>query len=134
MSFVTPATENLPPREFGSNCPAFLEVVTQSAQSADNDDADGRTIQDSSQERRPALIARCRDVADLFVAVNFARDHALACAIENPDVDNVGPTAHEAAFMIDISSLTGIHAKRLRRALSRHSALTLEAGFRSHSQ
>ncbi len=39
---------------------------------------DTRKIWNGHIDRRPALIARCRGVADVIAAVRFAREHDLA--------------------------------------------------------
>jgi hypothetical protein len=42
---------------------------------------DARQIWNGMIDRRPALIARCRGVADIIGAVNFAREHNLLVAV-----------------------------------------------------
>ncbi|MDQ3655111.1 MAG: FAD-dependent oxidoreductase, partial [Chloroflexota bacterium] len=40
-----------------------------------------RTVYNGMIDKRPAIIARCVDVADVIAAVNFARDHGLLLAV-----------------------------------------------------
>ena len=42
---------------------------------------EARTVYNAMIDKRPALIARCADVADVIAAVNFARDNDLLVAI-----------------------------------------------------
>jgi FAD/FMN-containing dehydrogenase len=40
-----------------------------------------RALYNGMIDKRPALLARCADVADVMAAVNFARDNGLLLAI-----------------------------------------------------
>ena len=42
---------------------------------------DDRKVWNGHIDRRPALIARCRGVADVIAAVRFAREHDLLTAV-----------------------------------------------------
>ena len=46
---------------------------------ADYDDA--RRVYNAMIDKRPALIARCADAADVRAAVNFGRDHGLPLSL-----------------------------------------------------
>ena len=43
-----------------------------------------RKLYNGMIDKRPLLIARCADVADVIAAVNFGRDSKLAIAIRGP--------------------------------------------------
>ncbi len=42
---------------------------------------EARTLYNAMIDKHPALIARCRDVADVMAAVNFARDNDILLAV-----------------------------------------------------
>ena len=42
---------------------------------------DAREIYNAMIDRRPAVIARCTDVADVIAAVDFGREHGLDTAV-----------------------------------------------------
>ena len=44
-----------------------------------------RVVWNAMIDRRPALIARCRNAADVVQSVNFARDHRLVLAVRSGD-------------------------------------------------
>ena len=50
-------------------------------QPGDNGYDDARKVYNAMIDRRPALIARCADVADVIAAVNFGRENDMLTAI-----------------------------------------------------
>ncbi len=48
----------------------------------DADYAQAARVYNAMINKQPALIARCVDVADVIVAVNFAREHQLPLAVQ----------------------------------------------------
>src|SRR3989440_1400358 len=60
-------------------------------------------------EKRPALIAHCRDVADVMAAVNFAREHELALAVRGGGHSGPGLGTCDDGLVIDLSGMKGIH-------------------------
>ena len=50
-------------------------------QPSDNGYDDARKVYNAMIDRRPALIARCADVADVIAAVNFGRENDMLTAI-----------------------------------------------------
>ena len=59
-------------------------------------------------EKRPALIARCVDVADVIVAVNFAREHELTLAVRGGGHSGPGLGTCDDGLVIDLSGMKGI--------------------------
>src|SRR5277367_4150806 len=54
-------------------------------------------------ERRPRLIARCADVADVMAAVKFAREHRLLVAIRGGGHNAGGLGVCDDGLVIDLS-------------------------------
>lgn len=75
-----------------------------------------RMVWNGMINRRPALIARCRNAADVAAAVNFARDHGLVIAIRSGGHNVAGYAVCEGGMMIDMSLMNGV---RLSPALDR---------------
>ena len=67
-----------------------------------------RTLYNAMIDKRPALIAQCRDVADVISAVRFARDHDLAVAIRGGGHNGAGLGSVDDGLVIDLSPLKGI--------------------------
>jgi len=69
-------------------------------------------------DRRPALIARCRNAADVAASVNFARDHGLAIAVRSGGHNVAGYAVCDSGLMIDMSAMNGVRvAPGLDRAI-----------------
>jgi FAD/FMN-containing dehydrogenase len=58
-------------------------------------------------DKHPALIARCVDVADVIVAVNFARAHELALAVRGGGHSGPGLGTCDGGLVIDLSDMKG---------------------------
>ncbi len=69
---------------------------------------DVRVIWNGMIDRKPALIARCRNAGDVAIAVNFARDNALAIAIRSGGHNVAGYAVSEGGLMIDLSLMNGV--------------------------
>lgn len=79
-------------------------VVTP--QDAGYDEA--RAVYNRMIDRRPKLIARCRNVADVISAVNFAREHRLPPAIRGGGHNVAGFGVCDDGIVIDMSLMKGI--------------------------
>lgn len=75
-------------------------------ESAGYDEA--RTIYNAMIDRRPALIARCTDVADVVRAVGFAREHGLLVAVRGGGHNGPGLSLCEDGLVIDLQDLRGV--------------------------
>ena len=60
-------------------------------------------------DKRPALIAQCRGVADVVDAVKLARDLGLEVAVRGGGHNVAGRATVEGGLMIDLSLMKGIH-------------------------
>ena len=58
-------------------------------------------------DKRPALIARCVDVADVIAAVNFAREHTMTLAVRGGGHSGPGLGTCDDGLVIDLSRHEG---------------------------
>jgi FAD/FMN-containing dehydrogenase len=72
---------------------------------ADYDTA--RTIWNAMIDRRPALVARCQDAADVVAGVDFARERGLPLSIKGGG-HNIAGTAVGEGLMLDLSPLRDV--------------------------
>jgi hypothetical protein len=67
-----------------------------------------RKVYNGMIDRRPALIARCADVADVMAGVNFAREKKLLLAVRGGGHNGPGLGVCDGGLVIDLSGLRGI--------------------------
>jgi UDP-N-acetylenolpyruvoylglucosamine reductase len=67
-----------------------------------------RKVYNAMIDKRPALIARCADVADVISAVNFGRDNQLAVAVRGGGHNGPGFGTCDDGLVIDLSRMRGI--------------------------
>jgi FAD/FMN-containing dehydrogenase len=68
---------------------------------------DARQIWNGHIQRQPALIARCRGVADVIAAVRFGREHDLLASVRGGGHSVAGHAIAEGGLVIDLSAMTG---------------------------
>lgn len=68
-----------------------------------------RKLYNGMFDKRPALIARCVDVADVIAAVNFARTNDLLLAVKGGGHNAAGLGMCDGGLVIDLSLMKGIH-------------------------
>ena len=73
---------------------------------ADYDTA--RAVYNGMIDKRPALIARCANVADVISAVNFAREQGVLLAIRGGGHNGPGLGTCDGGLVIDLSMLKGV--------------------------
>ncbi len=73
---------------------------------ADYDEA--RALYNGMIDKRPRMIARCANVADVISAVNFGRKHHLLLAIRGGGHNGPGLGSCDDGLVIDLSEMTGI--------------------------
>jgi FAD/FMN-containing dehydrogenase len=71
-----------------------------------------RQIYNGMIDKRPALIARCVDVADVIAAINFGRDHQMAIAVRGGGHNGPGLALVDNGLVIDLSRMKGIYVDR----------------------
>ena len=68
-----------------------------------------RKVYNAMIERRPRLIARCADVADVMAAVKFAREQRLLVAIRGGGHNAGGLGVCDGGLVIDLSPMSHVH-------------------------
>ena len=68
-----------------------------------------RTVYNGMIDKRPALIARCADVADVIAAVNFARENNLLVSIRGGGHNAGGLGVCDDGLVIDLSLIRYTH-------------------------
>ncbi len=77
-----------------------------------------RTVWNAMIDRRPALIARCVNAADVVCAVNFARTHDLIVSVRGGGHNVAGKAVCDDGLMIDLSLMKGIQLDPEQRMVS----------------
>jgi FAD/FMN-containing dehydrogenase len=70
---------------------------------------EARRVHNGLVDKRPALIARCRGVADIVEAVNLAHILNLEVAVRGGGHNVAGRATLDGGLMIDVSPMRGIH-------------------------
>lgn len=76
-----------------------------------------RKVYNGMIDRRPALIARCADVADVMTGVNFAREKKLLLAVRGGGHNGPGLGTCDEGLVIDLSRLKGIRVDQKERTV-----------------
>ena len=66
---------------------------------------EARKVHNAMIDRRPSLIARCMDVADVITAVNFARENNVLVAIRGGGHNGAGLGVCDDGLVIDLSRI-----------------------------
>jgi FAD/FMN-containing dehydrogenase len=69
---------------------------------------EARKLYNAMIDKRPLLIARCADVADVIAAVNFGRDNRLPVAIRGGGHNGPGFGSVDDGLVIDLSLMKGV--------------------------
>ena len=77
---------------------------------------DARKLYNGMIDKRPLLIARCVDVADVIAAVNFGRDNDLLIAIRGGGHNGPGLASVDDGLVIDLSTMKGVRVDPAARA------------------
>jgi FAD/FMN-containing dehydrogenase len=67
-----------------------------------------RAIYNAMIDKRPALIVRCQDMADVIAAVNFGREQGMDIAIRSGGHHGAGLCLVDDGLVIDLSRMKGI--------------------------
>ena len=67
-----------------------------------------RAVWNAMIDRRPALIARCRNAADVAASIAFAREQGLAIAVRAGGHNVAGYAVCEGGLMLDMSLMNGV--------------------------
>jgi FAD/FMN-containing dehydrogenase len=74
-----------------------------------------RVVYNSMIDRRPRLIARCVNAADVITAVNFAREHELALSVRGGGHNVAGFAVCDDGLVIDLSLMKGVRVDPQQR-------------------
>jgi FAD/FMN-containing dehydrogenase len=69
---------------------------------------EARRLHNAMIDKRPRLIARCADSADVIAAVNFGRDNKMAIAIRGGGHNGPGLGSVDDGLVIDLSTMKGV--------------------------
>jgi FAD/FMN-containing dehydrogenase len=83
-----------------------------------DDDYDAaRALYNGMIDKRPRLIARCVDVADVITAVNFGRDQGLLIAIRGGGHNGPGLGSCDDGLVIDLSTMRSVRVDPASRTV-----------------
>jgi FAD/FMN-containing dehydrogenase len=86
-------------------------------QPADADYDTVRALYNGMIDKRPRVIARCVDVADVITAVNFAREQGLLLAIRGGGHNGPGLGSCNDGLVIDLSTMKSVHVNPASRTV-----------------
>ena len=78
---------------------------------------EARKVYNGMIDRRPRIIARCADVADVIAAVNFGREHKLLIAIRGGGHNGGGLGVCDDGLVIDLSHMNYVRVDPKRRTV-----------------
>jgi hypothetical protein len=78
---------------------------------------DARKLWNGMIDKKPALIARAKDSADVAEAVNFAREHHMLLAVRGGGHNVAGTAMADGGLVVDLSSMKGIEVDPERRTV-----------------
>lgn len=76
-----------------------------------------RKIYNAMIDKRPRLIARCSDVADVIAAVRYGRENGLLTAIRGGGHSGAGLALCDDGLVIDLSRMKGIRVDPLKKTV-----------------
>jgi hypothetical protein len=76
---------------------------------------EARALYNGMIDKRPLLIARCADVADVITAVNSGRDNDLRIAIRGGGHNGPGLASVDDGLVIDLSAMKGVRVDLVTR-------------------
>jgi FAD/FMN-containing dehydrogenase len=85
---------------------------------------DARRVHNGLVDKRPALIARCRGVADVVDAVNHTRSLGLEVAVRGGGHNVAGRATIDGGVMIDLSLMRGVYVDPNRRTVRAEGGVT----------
>ncbi len=78
---------------------------------------EARQIYNGMIDKHPAMIARCRDVADVIASVAFAKENSLLVAVRAGGHNGPGLALCDDGLVIDLSTMRGIHVDPEKRTV-----------------
>ena len=84
---------------------------------SDKDYDEARALYNGMIDKRPKVIARCTDAADVIAAVNYARDDKLLLAIRGGGHSGPGLGSCDGGLVIDLSQMRSVRVDPLTRTV-----------------
>src|SRR6266581_3447717 len=78
---------------------------------------DARKLYNGMIDKRPLLIARCADVADVIAAVNFGRENRLLIAMRGGGHNGPGLGSVDDGLVIDLSMMKGVRVDPAKKTV-----------------
>ena len=85
---------------------------------------DARRVHNGLVDKRPALIARCRNEADVVHAIRLAHDAGLEVAVRGGGHNVAGRATIDGGVMIDLSLMKAIHVDPAARTVKAQGGVT----------
>jgi hypothetical protein len=85
---------------------------------------EARRVHNGLVDKRPALIARCRGVADVIDAVNLTRKLGLEVAVRGGGHNVTGRATIDGGLVIDLTPMKGIHVDPTSRTVRAQGGVT----------
>ena len=89
------------------------DVITAGDQAFD----EARRVWNGLIDKRPALIARCAEAADVIAAVNFARGYGVPLSVRGGGHNVAGKALCDEGLVIDLSDMRGVHVDPATRVV-----------------
>ena len=89
----------------------------QLIQPSDPDYEEARRVYNGMIDRRPRLVARCADAADVIAAVNFAQENGLVAAIRGGGHNVAGFGTVDDGIVIDLSGMRSVRVDPANRTV-----------------
>jgi FAD/FMN-containing dehydrogenase len=83
-----------------------------------------RRVHNGLIDKRPTLIARCSNTADVRDAVNLGRDAGVEMSVRGGGHNVAGLAASDGGLMIDLAPMRGIHVDPARRRVRAQGGVT----------
>src|SRR6516162_1912597 len=83
-----------------------------------------RQIHNGMIDRRPAVIVRCQNTADVVDAVKFAREHELEISVRGGGHNVAGRAVTDGGLMVDTQTMKGVYVDPASRRVRAQSGLT----------
>jgi FAD/FMN-containing dehydrogenase len=99
----------LPLRRSGQGCAAMCIEPCDAAYDAT------RKVWNAMVDRRPALIVRCKGVADVLSSVRFAKSHQLLLSVRGGGHNVAGNAVCDGGLMIDCAAMKSVHVDPVAR-------------------
>src|SRR5207237_8317742 len=90
----------------------------------DPDYDQARTVWNVMIDKRPALVARCADSADVATAVRFAREQGLDAAVRGGGHSAAGKSTCDDGIVIDLSAMRGVRVDPMARTARAQGGVT----------